>query len=583
MIRYKKRTWMVLLGMFIAVFSFTFLMAKFKDNDGAQAANAWNFNAGYIISDWQMGNYSSMNEAQIQAFLTEKNPCNNRDRALYVEQSATYKGVTWHWSGDHFVCLSEERFGDGLKIGSGETAAHIIWQAAQDYQINPQVLIVLLEKESGLITDEFPHSGQYKTAAGFGCPDTAACDSRYFGFKNQVRRAAEMFREVLDGGWSNYPVGPNYIQYNPNAACGGTVVNVQNRATSALYRYTPYQPNQSALAAGYGSGDACGAYGNRNFYLWFEDWFGGITSGGNASYVAMTEPRYMITASRVSRYKSSGERLDTLEAGRMLKFTSKTTLPDGAVCLRTESSTASNENACVRMDQLENVDIHKRNVSAGENTEKIIRAGATKYRIRGEDPVETFTEEMVRTAPVTAEFNGKKYYVTEFDRDNSDSEYGFLASDVREAPGFSNMNPTVVYFAGGNANRVNPVTNQITDPEFPLMIGSSYVFSSYAVSNGMKYYRTEHNTANGLYQGVSEREMENAVFTNFEEPRYMRLKGVTKRVNPITGEVYDTLEAGREIRFTTKIMINGKWYYRTEFNSNHDEFYVISSDDVAEI
>jgi hypothetical protein len=53
-------------------------------------------------------------------------------------------------------------------------------------------------------------------------------------------------------------------------------VNIRSLATSALYRYTPYQPNAGALAAGYGTA-YCGAYGNRNFYLYFDDWFGGIT------------------------------------------------------------------------------------------------------------------------------------------------------------------------------------------------------------------------------------------------------------------------------------------------------------------
>ncbi|HPF31067.1 MAG TPA: hypothetical protein PLO25_02040, partial [Candidatus Saccharibacteria bacterium] len=32
-------------------------------------------------------------------------------------------------------------------------------------------------------------------------------------------------------------------------------------------------PNQATLDAGYGSA-YCGAYGNRNFYLYFTDWFG---------------------------------------------------------------------------------------------------------------------------------------------------------------------------------------------------------------------------------------------------------------------------------------------------------------------
>ncbi len=276
--RRSRRIWYVLLGVFIAMFLFTFLAQKFKNKNDVEAASLVGFDPGYIISDYQMGNYNSMSEAEIQKFLTSKNSCPNTNYNYYLSLSAN-KNYTWHWANGHFVCLSEEKFGDGEKIGSGETAARIIWKAAQDYKINPQVILVLLQKETSLITDPIPNSGDYRKATGYGCPDTAACSSKYYGFKNQVRNAAALFRTVLDGGWTNYPLGKNYIQYNPNAACGGSTVNIRSLATSALYRYTPYQPNAGALAAGYGTA-SCGAYGNRNFYLYFQDWFGGITSDG---------------------------------------------------------------------------------------------------------------------------------------------------------------------------------------------------------------------------------------------------------------------------------------------------------------
>ncbi len=276
-IRRDNRRWLMYLGVFVAIALFTFLACKFKSiEEDVSAANLKNFNAGYIISDYQMSNYNSMSEADIQRFLTAKNPCDNRDYSYYLQLSAN-KNYKWHWSNGHFVCLSEERFGDGEVIGSGDTAAHIIWKAAQDYKINPQVLLVLLQKETSLITDRIPNNGDYRKATGYGCPDTAPCSSEYYGFKNQVRKAAALFREVLDGGWTNYSLGNNYVQYNPNPGCGGTTVNIRNLATSALYRYTPYQPNAAALNSG---GDGCSAYGNRNFYSYFEDWFGGITSSG---------------------------------------------------------------------------------------------------------------------------------------------------------------------------------------------------------------------------------------------------------------------------------------------------------------
>lgn len=278
--RRSKRGWFLALGVFASAFLFAFLVTHYRTIEAeVDAASLANFDPGYIISDWQMSNYTSMSEAQIQAFLTSKNTCNETDYGYYqwLSNNSSY---AWHWDNGHFVCLSEERFGDGEVIGSGETAAHIIWQAAQDYRINPQALIVLLQKETSLITDPIPNNGDYRKATGYGCPDSAPCSSQYYGFKNQVRKAAALFRTVLDGGWTNYPLGENYVQYNPDPDCGGTIVNIRSLATSALYRYTPYQPNDEALAAGYGAGSYCGAYGNRNFYLYFEDWFGGVTKSG---------------------------------------------------------------------------------------------------------------------------------------------------------------------------------------------------------------------------------------------------------------------------------------------------------------
>lgn len=245
------------------------------------------FYPGRLISDEKMMDYGSMSEADIQAFLSAKNGCGNRDYGYY-QQLMARSGYVWHWADGHFVCLSEERFGDGEVIGTGDTAAHIIWQAAVDNKINPQVLLVMLQKETGLITDPIPNNGDYRKAMGYGCPDTAACSSQYYGFKNQVFRAAELMRDVMTGGWSNYPVGERYVAYHPNAACGGAVIHIQNRATSALYGYTPYQPNAAAWAAGYGTGDACSSYGNRNYVLYFVDWFGSTGSevdGGAGGYI----------------------------------------------------------------------------------------------------------------------------------------------------------------------------------------------------------------------------------------------------------------------------------------------------------
>ena len=240
-----------------AILGWTYLAQK------TSAADMSKFDPGNIMSDAVMSNKDSMSVQQIQAFLNSKNACNNTNTYM----ASWYPHLQYTIRDGKFVCMAQDTF-------NGKSAAQIIWQVGQDYNINPQFLIVLLEKEQGLVTDTWPNHVQYRSATGFGCPDTAACDSKYFGLENQLVNAANLFRTVLNGGWSNYPVGWTYVQYNPNASCGGKVINIQNRATSALYRYTPYQPNQSALNAGYGTGDSCGAYGNRNTWALFTDWFG---------------------------------------------------------------------------------------------------------------------------------------------------------------------------------------------------------------------------------------------------------------------------------------------------------------------
>lgn len=227
------------------------------------------FDAGRIIDDGVMIDTSTMMANDIQSFLNAKVPvCDTWGTQPYGgttrAQYAASRGVS-----TPFICLKDY-------TENGKTSSQIIFDIAQKYSINPQVLIVLLQKEQGLATDDWPWPMQYRSAAGYGCPDTAPCDSQYYGLTNQLDWAAKMFRAILNNSptwYTPYVIGNNYIQFNPDSSCGGSIVNIQNRATQALYNYTPYQPNAAALAADWGTAQ-CGAYGNRNFYLYFTSWFG---------------------------------------------------------------------------------------------------------------------------------------------------------------------------------------------------------------------------------------------------------------------------------------------------------------------
>lgn len=239
------------------------------------AAPVVGFNAGKIIDDAVFTNANAMNASSIQSFLNSKVPvCDTWG----TSPSEFGGGTRAQWGTARgtpppYTCLKDYTEG-------GKTSAQIIADTAVQFQINPQVLIVVLQKEQGLVTDTWPLSSQYRTAMGYGCPDTAACDSQYYGLTNQIQWAARMYRAIMNDSptwYTPYELGNNFIRFSPDVNCGGSTVYIQNRATQALYNYTPYQPNQATLNAGWGTAP-CGAYGNRNFYLYFTSWFDPFTT-----------------------------------------------------------------------------------------------------------------------------------------------------------------------------------------------------------------------------------------------------------------------------------------------------------------
>jgi len=252
----------------------------------ATAVSGSDWQAGQIIQDSVFFNKSSMTSDEIQAFLNAQlGSCDTWGQKAYSStQTRAQRGASRGYNVP-YVCLKdyqenptthETNLSTAGSVSGGLTAAQIIKYAADTYGINPKVLIVLLQKEQGLVTDDWPWSNQYKSATGYGCPDTAPCDAEYYGFYNQVTNAAAAFKRYANNPQSyRYKAGQNNdVLYNPAASCSSSSVYLQNQATTGLYTYTPYQPNQAALNDLYGTGDSCSAYGNRNFWRMWNDWFG---------------------------------------------------------------------------------------------------------------------------------------------------------------------------------------------------------------------------------------------------------------------------------------------------------------------
>lgn len=247
----------------------------------ASAADLSQFQAGDIIDDATFFNPYMMSVADVQAFLNAKVPTCAQNYVCLKDYTETTRDLaaTPMCTAYHGV--------------ANESAASIIVNVGRACGINPQAILVTLQKEQALVTDTWPEAYEYQSAMGAGCPDTAGCDANYYGFFNQVHYGAyllERYTQPAGTGpgtqWDTrydleYPVGQvSNVLYSPASGCGSLPVSISNYATHSLYIYTPYTPNKASLDAGYGTGDGCSTYGNRNFYNIFTDWFG----AGRASF-----------------------------------------------------------------------------------------------------------------------------------------------------------------------------------------------------------------------------------------------------------------------------------------------------------
>jgi hypothetical protein len=229
------------------------------------------FDPGNIISDANFYAGDAMSAADVQSFLNAQvASCGNanclRSGSFSLDSEAA-----------DAMCTA-------ITGGSGLSAATVITRVALACGISPRVILTTLQKEQSLVTTASPSATSILYAMGYACPDTGSgCDPAYSGLGNQIYRAAWQWKRYGNPvGTSNYftwlaPGAAHAIQYSPTVSCGTRSVTVQNAATAALYYYTPYTPNQAALANLYGTGDSCSSYGNRNFWRIYSDWFGSPT------------------------------------------------------------------------------------------------------------------------------------------------------------------------------------------------------------------------------------------------------------------------------------------------------------------
>ena len=186
------------------------------------------FDKNNIITDGQLTDASTMTAAQIQSFLS-----------------------------DQGSVLANYSFG-------GKTAAQRIYDDCQTHGINPQVVLVTLQKEKGLIKSATANPNLL--AMGWNTGDSTTSD-----FANQIYYGTRQFKLYFNNlagyGWS---VG------QPHSVSDGTVT-AANIASAGLYIYTPW--------IGQGGGGQTNVGGN---YLFWDLWYNTFGFEAAASSVPQT-------------------------------------------------------------------------------------------------------------------------------------------------------------------------------------------------------------------------------------------------------------------------------------------------------
>jgi len=190
---------------FLVLVVFSLFLAK---NSLAQDDN---FNPNYITDESDLLNSTSMSATEIQTLLVS---------------NGSYLA--------NYACVDNN--GVSLK------ASDAIFQVAITNRVSPRFLLVLLQKEQGLVEDSSPKQSQLDWATGYGCPDGGGCNERWRGFYKQINSASLQFRDYLENPQLyKYRAGQTYTFSNTNK--DPMTVTPINNATAALYNYTPHVYN----------------------------------------------------------------------------------------------------------------------------------------------------------------------------------------------------------------------------------------------------------------------------------------------------------------------------------------------------
>lgn len=121
---------------------------------------------------------------------------------------------------------------------TGRDPAEIIVAEARAERLNPAILVIRMQVEASAVSPaERPSNAALSALMGCGCPDGAACDARFAGFRAQLACSAQTFGALFDA--SKNGTG-EWRRGQTNRTLDGYAVTPRTHATAAHYAYTPW-------------------------------------------------------------------------------------------------------------------------------------------------------------------------------------------------------------------------------------------------------------------------------------------------------------------------------------------------------
>lgn len=214
------------------------------------------FDPNFLLSDQQLTNDRSMTQNAIQAFLEAKGSF------LASYKTANHKGLVMK-------------------------ASQIIFEAAKEYSINPQYLLVLLQKEQSLIERRGnPSQKALDWATGYAVCDSCSLSDpsiqKYKGFGKQVDAGAGANRFYIDN--------PNRFNVKSGIASiiDGQKIRPANQATANQYIYTPH------------------IHGNKNLWTIWQKWWSRTYPNGVVIKSLTDSDLWLIKGDKRHKFSSMG-------------------------------------------------------------------------------------------------------------------------------------------------------------------------------------------------------------------------------------------------------------------------------------